>query len=202
LKAEERLKDLEKTKGNYTISIAENVYSLWRNSHYSINYFADKYGFNIEFDEFLLDFIELKIQQETGVEMPPKREKKNIHYDFDRHLELQRKSSQRVYRDVSEISFSFFWAIKHNTELDQPPEIIVEDEDSNLKKTDGLYTLTRFRKGQQVRRINMNQTDYEKFKNTVYTVHEYSEHYVTVVNQFGKIRQFLSHNLELVNAKK
>lgn len=202
MKAEERLKELENIRGSHAIKIADNVYALWRSQHYSINYYAEKYGFDIENDEFLLDFIDLKIQQETNVEMLPKREKADIKYSFDRHLALQRKACERVYKETNNISLSFLWAIKHNAELNETPFLFFETKESDLKKTEGLISLEKFYKGQKVKRILRTESDRKSYQNTVYTVHEHEGVLVTVINSHGKKVTILSYRLELVEQER
>jgi hypothetical protein len=198
LKAEERLRDLERIRGPHAIKIAENVYSLWRSQHYSINYFAEKYGFDIEKDEFLMDFIDLKIQQETDVEMLPKREKADIRYKIDRHIELQRKACERVYKESTDLSLSFLWAIKYNAETNEVPFLLFETKESDLKKTDGLFSFEKFYKGQKVKRILRTESDRKTYQNTVYVVHDHQGNYVTAINSHGKKTTILSYKLELV----
>lgn len=202
LKAEERLKEIEEIRGRYAIKIAENVYNLWRSNCYSITYFASKYGFDIEEDDFLLDYIDLRIQQETGVEMLPKREKKDIKFSFDRQLELERKANSRVYKYDNDVTLSFFWAIKNNAELTQPIEVILESEDIDIYETDGLMSIQRFYKGQKVKRILRTESDRKNYQNTIYTVHKHEGIYVTVVNSHGNKNTILAHKLELYKEEK
>jgi len=203
LNAEKRLRELEEIKGSFVIKVAENVYSQWVASALPFTFFAERYGFDVAKDPFILDFMDLKIQQETNVECLPKRERLDYSESSDRFAELHKKSFNYHTLDTINfnlVSFDLFWRIKHNVPADLFEAMISQDSEQKEEEEEVVEIDNGFIIGHKVKRICTTQDEYRRYKNAVYEVIDKKGHWLILKNAFGKTTKRLSNKYEAINS--
>ncbi len=203
--AELKIAALESEHGKHFIYTAKNIYQAWKTLHIPIRILAEKRGFDIDTDTFLIDYMVLRMEQETGVEMPRKRFRNNKYqYSIKRFTELHKKSFSKEVNEVevepSLITFSMIWAAKHGVEYtassegNKPTTVERAIEDARSK-----YKGLEFAIGRKVRAINLTKSDLLKYGKTTYIVQKQVGFYVYLVNSFGRVVKRAARNYEYVD---
>ena len=202
MKAEERLKEIERTNGYFAIKYLEVVYLNWISSHLPFKDVAEYQGFDLDKEPFVLEYMILRIQKDTGVELPEKRTPLPYKESKERYAQLESAAYlplNKANNPAHLTTFEFFWRIKYgipiNNENFTEEGLLAE----GIEQPESKYDFT---KGCTVRLRCYTQWEVNRFGRRFYQVVDIDGKFLHLKNRHGLIFIKPASKYEIVDEKK